>query len=137
MINDDYAIKALCNMKFDIENTMVKPDSDRWYYYISIYSRNKIGLMYSSYLLKLLGITTNFIGMIPNTYKHCAFDCISIANIFREIYSSDNTNTEGISILECDTIDNDDFYVLITKESRDNKDHNIIMAYKTFMEYCK
>lgn len=137
MINEDQAIKALWEMKTDIENTMVKSDLDKWSYHITIYSKNDIGLMYSSYLLKLLGIKTNFIGMVPTTYKHCAFDCISIYNIFNEIYSSDNFNTEGISILECETMNNDDFYVLIMKDSRIDTERNIVMAYKTFHEYCK
>lgn len=138
MINDDRVTMALQNMKSDIEDTMISNnDLDKWNYYISIYSRTEIGLIYSSYLLKLLNIKTNFIGMIPITYKHCAFDCIMINNIFKDIYVNSNYNTEGINILECDTIDIDDFYILITKENKANINRNIVMTYKTFLEYCK
>lgn len=137
MINEEQVAKALWEMKTDIENTMVKSDLDRWSYHITIYSKNNIGLVYSSRLLKLLGVKTNFIGMVPNNYKYCAFDCVAITTIFNEIYSNDNLNTEGVSILECDTMNNDDFYVLIMKDSKYDSERNIIMGYKTLHEYCK
>lgn len=137
MINNDKVIDILTTMKNDIENTMVKDDLDKWSYHFTIYSKNNTGLLYSSYLMKLLGVRTNFIGLVPSTYKHCAFDCVTIATIFNDIYFDHDINTEGISILEYDTLNDDDFYVLVTKDSRMNSDKNIIMGYKTFHEYFR
>lgn len=137
MINDDKIIAALNTMKHDIENTMVKNDLNNWSYHITIYSKNDVGLIYASYLMKILGIKTNFIGLIPITYKYCAFDCVTVVTIFNDIYDRNNINTEGISILECDTMENDDFYILITKDSRFDKEKNVIMAYRTLHEYYK
>lgn len=139
MIDDETFSMALQKMKNDIELTMFDMyDKDSKYqYYISIYAKDKEGLMCSYLLLTILNIKTKYIGMIPICYKQCAFDCIEIHDIFGSIKDINNSNIEGISILECDFIGNGDFYVMITRESKSNQDNNTIMSYRSFRDYCE
>lgn len=134
---DDKIYKALEQMKFDINNTMLDFNNDtetdghsKYKYFISIYSRNRQGLVYAFKLLTSLNIRVRNILLTTESYKRCNFDCIIVTDIFRSIKFLGDCNAESITIIERTDIDDDDFHVSILKKNNDGS--NDIMLYSLF-----
>ena len=136
MINKEID-KAIYKMVYDIELTMPgfkdcesRPgDVDTWCYYFSIAAKDSQSLVYAVKVLDILDIRYKSIILIPRSYKYCTFDCIQIVNTFGHLYSPDNYNIDTVSIRECEDLKDDEFYITIVRELREDSKRNIIMSY--------
>lgn len=80
-------------------------------YINSIDSLYKLGHLFSS-----IGIKAKSIGLVLNTYSVDKFDCFDISNAMCDVKSIDDFNIEYFTILEYETIPEDEIYIMIMKQ---------------------
>lgn len=134
--------KAIEEMKIDIVSTnrifsdKLPENIDNWFYYISIYASDELGLNRAASLLKELNVVAKIITLIPKTYKTCRFDCFSVSNAFNNVHSDSSYNIDTVSIIEEAELDEGDFYVSVIRQNKSTKLMDI-MSYRTFKSYLE
>ena len=140
---DDAKInKALALMKSDIVNSCTifsndpPANADNYNYYISVYAKNEDSLFNASRLFYQIGAKSSQLSIMPPTYKSCKFDCFTVSRIFdwmRYVYGYNILNT---CFIECDDIEDGDFYISVTRENKKTKMVDIV-SFRTLSYYTK
>lgn len=80
---------------------------------------NSINSLYKlAYLLSSIGIKAKNIGLVLNTYSVDKFDCFDISNAMYNVKSHDDFNIEYLTILEYDTLSEDEMHIMMMKQHK-------------------
>ena len=82
-------------------------------YISSMDSLYKLANLFSS-----IGIKAKNIGLVLNTYGVDKFDCFDISNAMHDIKSHDDFNIEYLTILEYETLPEDEMYIMMMKQHK-------------------
>lgn len=102
-------------MKIYSHSDYVELDHD---YKIVAYINSMDSLYKLGHLLSFIGIKAKNIGLVLNTYNVDKFDCFDISKAMSNVKSHDNFNIEYLTILEYDTLPEDEMYIMMMKQHK-------------------
>ena len=80
---------------------------------------NSIDSLYKlAHLFSSISIKAKNIGLILNTYSIDKFDCFDISNAMHDVKSHNHFNIEYITILEYETLPEDEIYIMMMKQHK-------------------
>lgn len=102
-------------MKIYSHSDYVELDHD---YKIVAYINSMNSLYKLAHLLSSIGIKAKNIGLVLNTYSVDKFDCFDISSAMYNVKSHDDFNIEYLTILEYETLPEDEMYIMMMKQHK-------------------
>ena len=102
-------------MKIYNHDDYIELDHD---YKIVAYINSMDSLYKLANLFSSIGIKAKSIGLVLNTYNVDKFDCFDISNAMCNVKSNDDFNIEYLTILEYDTLSEDEIHIMMMKQHK-------------------